>query len=217
MTLPSVRAAVSRRADRRKSIVCPRLSTARSLHPDVGFVHPPGAVAHSQMRADSLFKLRCVGLDPSEDRRVVDLDAAIEQHELQITVADGKHQIPSHGPKDHLGCELAPLEAITQTHSDAHPIVPHSIIPELRQQRSLQRNPISDGYDPRIGIMHEGSDGSSKFIFDLMEPDRPKVDRAVLEFVKGHVFDPADFVIRSDGVCRLNPEMARMVVAKVSA
>jgi hypothetical protein len=39
----------------------------------------------------------------------------------------------------------------------------------------------------------------------------------VLDFVKGHVFDPADFVIRNDGVCRLNPEMARMVVAKVSA
>ncbi len=76
---------------------------------------------------------------------------------------------------------------------------------------------ISEGYDPTIGIMHEGSDGSSKFIFDLMEPERPKVDRSVLDFVKGHVFDPADFVIRSDGVCRLNPEMARMVVAKVSA
>jgi CRISPR associated protein Cas1 len=74
---------------------------------------------------------------------------------------------------------------------------------------------ISDGCDPTVGIMHEGSDGSSKFIFDLMEPKRPKVDRAVLDFVKGHVFDPADFVIRSDGVCRLNPEMARMVVAKV--
>jgi CRISP-associated protein Cas1 len=76
---------------------------------------------------------------------------------------------------------------------------------------------ISDGYDPTIGIMHEGRDGSSKFIFDLMEPERPKVERTVLEFVNGHVFDPADFVIRSDGVCRLNPEMARMVVAKVSA
>ena len=75
---------------------------------------------------------------------------------------------------------------------------------------------ISDGYDPTIGIMHEGNDGSSKFIFDLMEPERPNVDRAVLDFVKGHVFDPADFVIRADGVCRLNPEMARMVVAKVS-
>jgi CRISP-associated protein Cas1 len=64
--------------------------------------------------------------------------------------------------------------------------------------------------------MHEGSDSSSKFVFDLMEPERPKVDRAVLNFIMGHVFDPADFVIRSDGVCRLNLEMARMVVAKVS-
>jgi CRISP-associated protein Cas1 len=50
-----------------------------------------------------------------------------------------------------------------------------------------------------------------------MEPERPKVDRAVLDFVKGHVFDSADFVIRTDGVCRLNPEMARMVVARLSA
>jgi CRISP-associated protein Cas1 len=55
-----------------------------------------------------------------------------------------------------------------------------------------------------------------KFIFDLMEPERPKVDRAVLDFVKGPVFNPADFIIRSDGVCRLSPEMARMVVAKVA-
>jgi CRISPR associated protein Cas1 len=39
------------------------------------------------------------------------------------------------------------------------------------------------GYDPTIDIMHEGNDGSSKFIFDLMEPERPKVDRAVLDFV----------------------------------
>jgi CRISP-associated protein Cas1 len=75
---------------------------------------------------------------------------------------------------------------------------------------------ISDGYDPTIGIMHEGSDGSSKFIFDLMEPERPRIDRVVLDFVKRHVFDPADFVIRSDGVCRLNPEMARMMVVRVS-
>jgi CRISP-associated protein Cas1 len=75
---------------------------------------------------------------------------------------------------------------------------------------------ISAGYDPTIGIMHEGSDGSSKFIFDLIEPERPRVDRAVLDFVKGHVFDAADFVIRADGVCRLNPEMARMVVVWAS-
>src|ERR1700719_2921812 len=35
---------------------------------------------------------------------------------------------------------------------------------------------ISKGYDPTIGIMHEGDDGSSKFIFDLMEPERPNID-----------------------------------------
>ena len=66
---------------------------------------------------------------------------------------------------------------------------------------------------PLSALCMEGSDGSSKFIFDLMEPERPKVDRAVLDFVKGHVFDPADFVIRKDGVCPLNPELARMVVS----
>jgi CRISP-associated protein Cas1 len=60
-----------------------------------------------------------------------------------------------------------------------------------------------------------GSSGSPAFVFDMVELERPKIDRAVLDFVNGHVFDPADFVIRSDGVCRLNAEMARMVVARV--
>jgi CRISPR-associated protein Cas1 len=50
-----------------------------------------------------------------------------------------------------------------------------------------------------------------------MEPERPRVDRAVLDFVKSHVFDPANLAIRRNGVRRLNPEMARMVVAKTSA
>jgi CRISP-associated protein Cas1 len=57
--------------------------------------------------------------------------------------------------------------------------------------------------------MNGGNDGSAAFIFDLMEPHRPLVDRKVFEFIKGHVFDPADFLIRSDGVCRLNPDFAR--------
>ncbi len=71
---------------------------------------------------------------------------------------------------------------------------------------------VAEGYDPTIGVMHEG-DGSAAFVFDLMEPFRPVVDRAVVEFLKGNVFDPADFVIQADGVCRLNPEMARRIAA----
>src|SRR5271166_6752142 len=49
-------------------------------------------------------------------------------------------------------------------------------------ESELRIKAISEGYDPTIGIMHEGSDGSSKFIFDLMEPERRKVDRTVLDF-----------------------------------
>jgi CRISPR-associated protein Cas1 len=75
---------------------------------------------------------------------------------------------------------------------------------------------IAEGYDPTVGIMHEGRDGSSKFVFDRMEPERPTVDRTVLDFVKETVFDPADFTIRSDGVVRLNPQLARHVAGCVA-
>jgi CRISP-associated protein Cas1 len=48
-------------------------------------------------------------------------------------------------------------------------------------------------------------------VFDMMEPERPKVDRAVLAFLKSEALHPADFTIRDDGVVRLNPELARHV------
>jgi len=67
----------------------------------------------------------------------------------------------------------------------------------------------------RSGRPMQSREGSSAFVFDMMEPERPKVDRAIVEFVKAHKFHAADFVIRSDGVCRLNPEMARVVVFMV--
>jgi CRISP-associated protein Cas1 len=45
----------------------------------------------------------------------------------------------------------------------------------------------------------------------MMEPERPKVDRAVLAFIKSEALHPADFTLREDGVVRLNPEFARRV------
>jgi len=50
--------------------------------------------------------------------------------------------------------------------------------------------------DPTIGIVHEGRHGSSKFVFDLREPERPKLDRAVLDFVSKHVFADAPTSLR---------------------
>ena len=45
-----------------------------------------------------------------------------------------------------------------------------------------------------------------------VEPMRPVVDRAILDLVNTETFTGADFSIQHDGVCRLNPELARRVV-----
>jgi hypothetical protein len=48
-------------------------------------------------------------------------------------------------------------------------------------------------------------------VFDLMEPKRPRADEAVLRFALSEMFTGADFVIRSDGVVRMAPQLARRV------
>ena len=80
----------------------------------------------------------------------------------------------------------------------------------------MQIKAVADGYDPMFGIMHYDRDGAPAFVFDLMEPERPKVDRAVLAFLRTEALHPADFTIRTDGVVRLNPELAR-TVARLAA
>jgi hypothetical protein len=40
---------------------------------------------------------------------------------------------------------------------------------------------------------------------------RPVVDRAVLQIINQTMFTGADIAIQNDGVCRLNPELARRV------
>ena len=44
-----------------------------------------------------------------------------------------------------------------------------------------------------------------------MEPMRPVVDRAVLQLIDNVTFTGADSSIQHDGVCRMNPELARRV------
>jgi CRISPR-associated protein Cas1 len=74
---------------------------------------------------------------------------------------------------------------------------------------------IAAGYDPTIGFLHAGRRNRPDFVLDLMEPLRPIVDRQILEFVQTHTLHPADFTIIQDGVCRLNPEMAKTIVQNV--
>lgn len=71
---------------------------------------------------------------------------------------------------------------------------------------------IADGYDPTLGILHDRESDRGTypaFALDHMEPLRPVVDRAVLHLVRTATFTAADFAIQADGVCRLNPELAR--------
>lgn len=73
---------------------------------------------------------------------------------------------------------------------------------------------IVDGYDPTIGIMHDNNflrGTYPAFVLDYIEPMRPVVDRAILQLISETTFTGADFAIQNDGVCRLNPELARRV------
>jgi CRISPR-associated protein Cas1 len=78
---------------------------------------------------------------------------------------------------------------------------------------------ISDGYDPMLGILHDQrhkeKDRTPSFALDLMEPLRPVVDRAVLKLISEETFSGADFQLQSEGVCRLNPELARRLAHEV--
>jgi CRISP-associated protein Cas1 len=76
---------------------------------------------------------------------------------------------------------------------------------------------IAAGLDPTIGFMHAQHPGRLALVLDLMEPMRPVVDRVVLGFFQSQAVSPTDFILRDDGVCRLNPQLARMVATKVGA
>ena len=80
----------------------------------------------------------------------------------------------------------------------------------------LQIQAVADGYDPNAGIMHHYRDDFPAYVYDLIEPERPKVDAAILAFARSRTFSGADFILRKDGACRLSPQLARVVAGVVS-
>jgi CRISPR-associated protein Cas1 len=71
------------------------------------------------------------------------------------------------------------------------------------------------GLDPATGFLHQTQPDRPALILDLIEPLRPAVDEAVLDFVRTQTFMPADFTIGVDGTCRLHPALARRLVAGI--
>ena len=71
---------------------------------------------------------------------------------------------------------------------------------------------VRAGLDPEIGYLHSNRRGRLSLVYDLMEPMRPVVDRAVLTFVNDQTFAPTDFPVTERGVCRLHPQLTRRLV-----
>lgn len=81
---------------------------------------------------------------------------------------------------------------------------------------AMQIQAIADGYDPTIGIVHNSQRGSPAWVLDQIELERSAVDAAILQLIRDQTFAAADFTMRTDGVCRLSPQLARMVATQVS-
>jgi len=85
------------------------------------------------------------------------------------------------------------------------------------KQAQLHISTVAQGFDPSLGIMHSPKQSAIAYILDIVEPERPRVDAAILKFIAKRKFSAADFVIRNDGVCRLSPQLARAVAGVVMA
>jgi CRISP-associated protein Cas1 len=187
-----------------------------------------GAIPASEMRDRAISKL-AEELDGLNDRMPADIDAlrGIEGragavyfsawHGVPLQWAANKRKpVPSSwrtiGPRSSL---LA--EKTSKNRNATHPInaMLNYAYAVLLGQLKIQL--VSEGYDPTIGIMHHDYRGGPAFVLDHMEPLRPVVDREVLKLVLVNERHPADFVLRRDGVCRLNPQLARHVVQLTSS
>jgi CRISPR/Cas system-associated endonuclease Cas1 len=65
--------------------------------------------------------------------------------------------------------------------------------------------------------MHHSRPDFPVYVYDLIEPERPKVDSAVIGFAQSRKFSGADFELQKEMVCRLAQQLACAVASVVSA
>jgi hypothetical protein len=94
------------------------------------------------VRPDPLLQLRRIGLDPTENRGVVNPHAAVGEHQLEITIADREHQVPADRPEDYLRDELPSLEGPALLHRAGLMPSRHARLLSCRDRsKKLQQNP----------------------------------------------------------------------------
>src|SRR5215467_2536882 len=62
------------------------------------------------MRSSSLIQFWGVALNPSPDRRMVNLQASLHQQLLHFAIRKGVSKIPADGTENDLECEVPPFE-----------------------------------------------------------------------------------------------------------
>lgn len=82
-------------------------------------------------------------------------------------------------------------------------------------ENEVRMHLVGAGFDLSIGVLHTSYERQQPLVYDLMEPLRPIVDRAILSIVQVHTFTPGDFTLLDSGVCRVNPRLATSVVGQV--
>jgi CRISPR-associated protein Cas1 len=82
-------------------------------------------------------------------------------------------------------------------------------------ENDVRMHLVGAGFDLSIGVLHTSYERQQPLVYDLMEPLRPIVDRAILSIVQAQTFTPGDFTLLQSGVCRVNPQLAKSVVREI--
>ena len=105
---------------------------------------------------------------------------------------------------------------LSHNHGARHAVCPgHAILNYsyalLESQCRLALSKL--GFDVCLGMLHSDKLHRDSLIYDLQELFRPVVDDKVLQFIERNTLKRGDILPVTDGSCRLNPELARLVVA----
>lgn len=124
---------------------------------------------------------------------------------------DKRHPIPDDW-RTYLSRTALVADKTVRNYGATHPINAMLNYAYTVLEAAARIKAIADGYDPTIGIMHDRTRGERhSFVFDLMEPQRPIVDRTILKLIGQETFCGSDFILQSRGVCRLMPALARKI------
>jgi hypothetical protein len=122
------RLSISCGAEQKFQRVSPRIYGAIEVHPHllhfhIRFINAPRVARSFEVRAASSFQFRCVLLNPAVDRRMIDVQATLPHHFLEVSITQRIAQIPPYAQENDVCLEMTPFERIlTLTAHEKEPL-----------------------------------------------------------------------------------------------